>query len=64
MYNDEDIIMTNIDEIMTFSESKKYCASVQRIATEEEAIEYQKEEDYWRKQSEDENHSGSYHEID
>lgn len=62
-YNDDDIIITDINEIMTYTESKKYCAPVYRIATNKEADEYRKENEYWRKQTEQEQANGSYHEL-
>lgn len=49
MYKDDDIIITDINEIMTFADSKKYYASVYRIATKTEAELYEKECEYWRK---------------
>ena len=42
-YNDDDIIITDINEIMTYADSKKYHAFVYRIATKEEAEQYRKE---------------------
>ena len=63
MYKDDDVIITDINEIMTFADSKKYCAPVYRIATKKEAEEYRKECEYWRKQSEQEQHESSVHNL-
>ena len=62
-YNDDDVIITDINEIMTYAESKKFNAPVYRIATKNEADSYRKESEYWAKQSEQEQHESSYHEL-
>lgn len=62
-YNDDDIVITDINETMTYSQSKKFNAPVYRMATKKEADEYKKECEYWTKQSEQEQHEGSYHEL-
>ena len=51
-YKDDDVIITDINECMTYAESRKYHAPVYRIATKEEAEDYWKEVEYWRKQTE------------
>ena len=62
-YNNDDIVITDINETMTYAEAKKFNAPVYRIATKKESEEYRKEVEYWRKQSDQEQHEGSYHEL-
>jgi len=62
-YNDEDIIITDINKIMSYAESVKYCALVYRVATKKESDEYRTEMEYWGKQEEQQQHEGSYHEL-
>jgi len=50
-YDDDDVVITDINEIMTYAESVKYCIPVYRCATKKETDEYRKECAYWRKQN-------------
>lgn len=63
MYQNEDVILTEFGEIMTYKEARKYHTLVERKATRNEVNEYKKECEYWRKQGEQEQHEGSYHEL-
>ena len=64
MYENEDVIITNENECMTFDESLRYHAVVYRKATHEEEIAFHKERAYWRWQSGQEQMEGSVHERD
>ena len=55
-YNDDDIIITDIYEIMTYADSKKYQALVYRMATEKEAEQYRKKCEHLKKYFEQKQH--------
>lgn len=63
MINNDDIIITDINEIMTYAESKKYSEPVFRIATKKEAADYRKECESLRKQQEEQQHESCFHEL-
>lgn len=63
MYKDDDVVITDENECMTYAQSKQFHCIVFRIATKKEALEYNKECEYWRKQGDEEEHEGSYHEL-
>jgi len=62
-YLNEDVILTEFGEIMTYKEAKNTNTLVERIATGKEADGYIKETKYWKKQDEQGQHEGSYHEL-
>lgn len=56
-------VITEHNETITKKEAEMCNQKIIREATESEIIEYLKEEEYWRMQGEEEQHSGSYHEL-
>lgn len=63
MYQNDDVILTEFGEIMTYQDAQETNTLVERLATNKESIEYMKECEYWRKQEQEQQHSGSYHDL-
>jgi hypothetical protein len=63
MHENEDVILTEFGEVMTYGEAVSTHTLIERKATTEETKEYENECEYWRKQGEQEQHDGSYHEL-
>lgn len=63
MYLDDYIILTEFGEIMIYLEAKKTNTLVERKATRKESLEYKKECESLRKQEQQQQHEGSYHEL-
>jgi hypothetical protein len=56
-------VITEHDELLTKAQAEKYNYKIIRKPTKAEIIEHEKEEAYWLKQSEEEQHRGSHHEL-
>ena len=59
----EDYVITEYDELLTKDQAEKHNYKIVRKATREEIREHEKESAFWVRQSQDEQHKGSYHDI-
>lgn len=62
-YQDDDVIITEYEEVFFYWEAKKYKFEILRLANEEEAIEFLKEYRYQEQVKSENESAGSFHEL-